>query len=83
MNKDQQKDLTEAFAKVKAAADLLDAAVKILAKFGDKVPDINPQAIEMFAESIKTIDFSVQGIKGFLRVSFLQQIVEPKETTEQ
>jgi len=83
MNKDQQKDLTEAFAKVKAAADLLDAAVKILATFGDKVPDINPKAIEMFAESIKTIDFSVQGIKGFLRVSFLQQIVEPKETTEQ
>lgn len=83
MNKNQQKDLTEAFAKVKTAADLLDAAVKLLVKFGDKVPNINPKAIEMFAENIKTIDFSVQGIKGFLRVSFLQQITETKETTGQ
>ena len=79
MNEDEKQRLTQAFAHVQIASENLDAAVKLLVKFGEKnVPDIGSYAFEMFAERIKSISFSTGFLQSFLRISLLQQVVKPK-----
>jgi len=83
MNDDEKQRLTQAFTNVQIAAEKLDVAVKILAEFGENVPNIGSNAFEMFAERITSIGFSTGFLQSFLSVSLLQQVVNPKEITSQ
>lgn len=81
MNEQEKKRIADAFIATEAAAHFLERAAKLLAEFGENVPEINPKAIETFAEQLKSIGFSTGFLQSFLRISFLKQIVK-KTTTE-
>lgn len=83
MNEVEQKRLKDAFADVSFAAKALKAATNLLAEFGENVPMLNSEAIEMFGKEINDLAFSVGFLQSFLRLSVLKQIVKPKETTKQ
>lgn len=70
--------LTRALEKIVIAETYLKAAAKLLAdEFGNNVPLLSAKAIEIFCECINRLDFNIQFLKSFIRVSVLTQIVKP------
>ena len=77
-----KKAVVDSFSFLSAAEALLKRAVESIAIYEtDKIPAVNPSAIKMFGETINNIDFYMKGIKSFLSVSALTQLVEASKAT--
>ena len=79
----QAEVIKKALRNLFIAEESLKRAAKQLATFGENVPSLNKKATELFCESINEINKNMQFAMSFVRVSTMQQIVKPKETTTQ
>lgn len=79
MNEEEKKRLTDAFKLMNVADVALEKAAEHLVKYATDVPSLNAEALKMMAETVNSLDQSIDFIKSFIRLSTLQQIV-PKET---
>jgi len=80
----QAEVVKKALVKITLAEDLLTKSTNLLTReFGNNVPSLSKKGIEIFCEAINDLDFHIQYLKSFTRVSVLQQIVKPRKFLEE
>ena len=78
----QAEEIKKALENLVIAEVHLKLAAKSLAdEFGNNIPSLSAKVTKMFCESINIIDFNIQFVKSFVRVSTLQQLAKPKQET--
>jgi hypothetical protein len=74
-----ESDVKELLKNVMMAEEYLKkAGSTMLSKFNDNVPNLSHEAIKAFCKSLDEISFQTDGVKSFVRVAVLKQIVQPE-----
>lgn len=75
----QAEIIKKALVNLFAAEEAMKRVTPALASFGKHVPSLDAKATKVFCESINEINKNLQFAMSFVRVSTLQQIVNPKK----